>query len=121
MHKVRLHPQRRRDAAVHLVPGQAFIPGDVEYLAQGVHVAHQAHERHGKVVAVGQRPQRQAIARDDDRAARAHPLQHLKAARRPMQRHGHAALAIGVAGPDDGDGKPLLTVGANQHILAGGL
>lgn len=38
-----------------------------------------------------------------------------------MQRHGHAAPAIGMAGPDDGDRKALPAVGGHQHIFAGGL
>ena len=45
------------DGLINLVPGQVFIPGNLERFAQGMQVSHQPHKPHRKIPAMGQSPQ----------------------------------------------------------------
>ena len=121
VHGLQLRSQGPGGAFVDLVPGQAFIPGNMIGFAQGVDIAHQAYEGDGEVPAVGQGPEGGSVAGDDDPLAQPDPLQHLEGTLRSMYGDGEAALAIGMAGADDRDGEEPLIPGVPQHPLAGGL
>jgi hypothetical protein len=57
-----------------LVPGQQFVGGDVEQVANGRWLPQQPHKPFGKVAVMGERPQRGAIAMHHHLFALAHPV-----------------------------------------------
>ena len=89
--------------------------------AQRVGVAHQAHKTNGKIIGMGGRPQRRAVAGDDNGFARPDAGQRLPAAACAVQRHHGLAAAIGVAGAHDSHRKAFLPVPLHQEIFAGDL
>ena len=88
----------------------------MERLPDGAGMAEQGDEAAGEVVVVGQRPQRGAVAVDDDLLAPSHPRQ-----RRPAAVERHQRPVVGVRGPHDRHRKALLPVGGREQVLAGDL
>ena len=113
--------QRVGNGLMDLVPGQGFIPGDLESLADGVAVAHEAHKPPGKVRVEGKGPQGGTVARDNDGLALQDPADHLPGAVVAVDGHGDAALVIGMAGADDGDREAFLPVLLHEEFLTGDL
>ena len=116
-----LHAQRLRRDAHDLIPRHPLVGGNVVGVANGVRIAHQAAEALGKVIAVGQRPQRGAVAGHDDFFALTNPLHHLKGTEIAMQRHRHLAFAVGMAGAHHGEGEAVFPILPHQPVFAGGL
>ena len=119
--RVELHPQGVGNGGVDLVPGEDFIPGDLEGFADGVAVAHEAGEAHGEIRVEGQRPEGGSVPVDDDGLALHHAADHLPGALLSVGAHGNVPLVIGVAGADDGDREAFLPVFFHQEFLAGDL
>ena len=88
----------------------------MEGLPDRAGMAEQGDEAAGEVVVVGQRPQRGAVAVDDDLLAPAHPLHH-----RPAAVERHQRPVVGVRGPHDRHREALLPVGGREQVLAGDL
>ena len=118
---LQLHPQAGGDGGIDLVPGQCLIVCDLECLADGMGIAHQAHIALGEVRIVGHGPQGRAVAVDDDGLDLLHPPDDLIAPVFAMHPQRDIALIIGMAGANDGHGEVLLPVGAHQDLLAGDL
>ena len=85
----------------------------MEGLAEGPGMAEQGNEAAGEVLVVGERPQRGAVAVDDDLPALTHPPQH-----GPAAVEGHQRPVVGVRGPHDRDREALLPVRGDQQLLA---
>ena len=88
----------------------------MERLPDGAGMPEQGDEAAGEVVVVGQRPQRGAVAVDDDLLAPSHPRH-----RRPAAVERHQRPVVGVRGPHDRHRKALLPVGGREQVLAGDL
>ncbi len=63
------------DDVVDLVPGEPFIAGDVERLANGGGVAHESDEAFGEIGVMGEGPEAGSVAVDDDRLAFEHSVE----------------------------------------------
>ena len=113
--------QRVGDGLVNLIPGQGFIPGNLEGLADGVPVAHEADEAPGKIRVEGERPQGGTVAGNDDRLAFHNPADDLPGTVLAVDCHGNAPLVIGMAGADNGHGEAFLPVLFHEEVLAGNL
>lgn len=99
---------------VDLVPGEPFITGDVEVLADGGAVTEESVEAFGKVGVVGECPEGCSISGNADGLALEHPIEDGVAAI-----EGEKSLVISVGRADDGDGEFLFAVGAGEAFFAG--
>ena len=67
----------RGDGRVYRLPGQGLVARDLHGLADGGGIAQEADEAHREVAGMRQRPERLAVAVDDDPP----PVQHALGAR----------------------------------------
>ena len=116
-----LHSEGIGHAVVDLIPRQLFVAHNLEGFSECLWIAEQADEATGKVFVPGERPERGAVAIDDDGLALHHALQHLPGTFQSMDADGHATLTIGVAGADDGNGETVVAPLAHEQFLAGNL
>ena len=116
--RLQLHAEHVGDDPVDLAPGQRLVRGDLEGVADGVGVAHQADESFGEIRIVRQRPLGRAVPVQDDGFAVQHAAEHLPGALGTVYGQRDAALVVGVAGTDDGDRIALRAEFLHQEILA---
>ncbi len=110
----RLDAEACGDGRVDRVPGEADIAGDVEILVERVRIAEELDEGLGEILGARQRPDRGAVAGDEDGLARQHAVGDDIA----FVEHGGEARADGVAGAHIGPGELDPFIRFSQAILA---
>ena len=99
-----------------LIPREPFVARDVDGPGNRLRVAEKAHEAHGEIPVVRDRPKARAVAVDDDLLARLHAGDMGVTAF-----ENDAGLVVGVRGTDDRVGELLLCPGGLKEFLAGDL
>jgi hypothetical protein len=84
-------------------------------------VTEEADQALGEVAVVGQGPEREAVARDNQRAAAPQAVDRGVALQPAVDRQGHDRVAVGEGGADDRHREALVAVGLQQQLLAGDL
>ena len=115
----RLRPQGRRDLGIDLVPGEHFVAGDVEGLADGLGLPHQAGQPDGEVGGGGQRPGALAVVVHEHRLALLQPRRKGVAAAGDRVRN--PTLRVGVRGADNRHREAGLLPALKEPLFAGQL
>ena len=118
-----IQPDTKRicNGLINLIPGQRLITGNVERLANGPAVSHQADIAFCKIGIERHGPQRGTISLNQNRLARHHPANHLPRSHASMNTNRNAPLIIGVARTHNGDRESGFPVLFHQVFLAGNL
>lgn len=104
---------------VNLVPRQRLVRRDVECMAGGLLMTEQSDERFRKIAVVRHRPERQAVAGNDERLALAQSRDGGERLRPCVQCDRHDGIAVRPRRADYGDGKCFLAQRAHEAIFAG--
>lgn len=100
------------DDVVDLVPGEPFIAGDVERLADGGGVGHESDEAFGEIGMVGEGPEAGSVAVDDDRLAFEHSVEDGVSV---VERE--EGFVVGVRRAHDGHGEFFVAVCLEQGFF----
>ena len=107
------------DDGIELIPGDGFIAGDMIRLTDGMNIAHQTDKAFGEVGVVRDRPQRGAVAMEQDGLAVEHAAENLPATLFAISAQRQIAFVIGMAGTDDGHRETIFPVLLHQVFFAG--